>query len=269
MDQVEKDLGDLALTTFDPKSVKENTRLEIWDKMKAKNLEVKVAWERSRKIPFFKGYKKAGNRVARLREFRSAQVVKVNPSMAQMHLRYLILKAQKKLIVPNPALTEEEAFYLIDGSGFSDSKCHKAATKNGAKAIGKHMTLDWPSDFKIDLYVVASVAVSLNGVRIGKGMGYAEIEWAILHELGLVDENTLVLTTVHDEQIVNLDKNLMLDHDLPVDVIVTPKRIINVRQKLSKPKCGVKWNLVTEQVLKDIPLLNKLKEEAKTHLTEN
>ena len=58
------------------------------------------------------------------------------------------------------------------------------------------------SGVKIDLYVVASVAVSTNGVRLGKGRGFAELEWAILKELGLVDADTLVATTVHQAQII-------------------------------------------------------------------
>ena len=51
-------------------------------------------------------------------------------------------------------------------------------------------------------------------------------------ELGVVTEKTLVITTVHESQIVDdLSLDLMTDHDLPVDVIVTPKRIVNVRRR--------------------------------------
>ena len=45
------------------------------------------------------------------------------------------------------------------------------------------------------------MAVGVNGVRLGKGLGYAELEWAILVELGVVSERTLVLTTVHEDQV--------------------------------------------------------------------
>ena len=47
-------------------------------------------------------------------------------------------------------------------------------------------------------------------------------------ELGVVTEKTLVITTVHESQIVDdLSLDLMTDHDLPV----TPKRIVNVRRR--------------------------------------
>ena len=42
----------------------------------------------------------------------------------------------------------------------------------------------------------------------------------------------MVITTVHESQIVDdLTFDLMDVHDLPVDIIVTPKRIINVRKR--------------------------------------
>jgi hypothetical protein len=40
------------------------------------------------KVPNFKGCEVAAKKVARLQEFLSARVVKVNPSLAQMHLRF-------------------------------------------------------------------------------------------------------------------------------------------------------------------------------------
>ena len=70
------------------------------------------------------------------------------------------------------------------------------------------------------------------------------------------------MTTVHDCQIVphhDLPLSLMTPHDLPVDLIVTPTRVINVRNPLDKPSCGVLWDQVTQQKLNEIPVLKKLK----------
>ena len=71
-----------------------------------------------------------------------------------------------------------------------------------------------------------------------KGLGYAEMEWAILYQLGVIDQSTTVITTVHEAQIVSdevFGQNLQADHDLPVDIIVTPRRIINVKPRMAKP----------------------------------
>ena len=93
-------------------------------------------------------------------------------------------------------------------------------------------------------------------------MGFAEIEWAILHELGVIDQSTLVITTVHESQIVSdeiFPKNLQNNHDLPVDIIVTPKRIINVRPKLPKPECGILWDQIEKSHLSSLGILHLLK----------
>jgi 5-formyltetrahydrofolate cyclo-ligase len=48
----------------------------------------------------------------------------------------------------------------------------------------------------------------------------------------------LVLTTVHESQIVDdLSLDMMAIHDLPVDIIVTPKRVINVRKRQKQRLC--------------------------------
>ena len=57
--------------------------------------------------------------------------------------------------------------------------------------------------YKVDLVVVGSVAVDRRtGRRIGKGEGFADLEWALAasNHGGAVGKNTLVATTVHDCQ---------------------------------------------------------------------
>merc|ERR1719342_1891622 len=74
--------------------------------------------------------------------------------------------------------------------------------------------------------------------------------------------DTLVVTTVHEEQIVYEDElplSLLEPHDLPVDLIITPKRIINVKEKLSKPSQGVLWNTITPEMMQAIPFLEELR----------
>ena len=57
--------------------------------------------------------------------------------------------------------------------------------------------------FQADLIVIGSVAVNpRTGVRVGKGEGFAELEYGVMRMLQCVDEKTLVVTTVHDCQVV-------------------------------------------------------------------
>jgi len=101
-----------------------------------------------------------------------------------------------------------------------------------------------------------------NGVRLGKGLGYAEIEWGLLVQTGMVDDRTVVATTVHDCQVVSeseLPLSTLAVHDLPVDIIVTPTRIINVRRRLAKPMQGILWELLSPERLNEMPVLRKFK----------
>lgn len=57
--------------------------------------------------------------------------------------------------------------------------------------------------FKIDLFVVGCVAVDRCGRRLGKGEGFADLEWAMAssNHGSAVGPDTVVVTTVHDCQV--------------------------------------------------------------------
>lgn len=257
-------LNNLQLDVPKPKTeTKDMLRMKIWDLMEERNFVKDYPRPCHHKIPHFKQCGKAAQKLSHLREFYYAKCVKINPSMAQMHLRFLTLQSGKKLLVPSPAL--EEAFMLeIDGKKLTKNwQLKRASSKAGSKELGKPLTIN--DKFQIDLFVVASVACAPNGMRLGKGLGYAEIEWGILYIMKAVNKRTLVVTTVHDAQVLSeneLPLSLLSEHDLPVDIIVTPTRIINVRKKLQKPTKGIMWDLIREEQFENIPVLKELKLKA-------
>ena len=79
----------------------------------------------------------------------------------------------------------------------------------------------------------------------------------------MVDQSTTVITTVHEAQIVsdkNFSINLQKSHDLPVDIIVTPRRIINVRPKVAKPSCGILWDHISKNHMSSLSILKLMKD---------
>ncbi|BBG23539.1 hypothetical protein IC006_0823 [Sulfuracidifex tepidarius] len=170
------------------------------------------------RIPNFKGSSKAAERLSSLDIFKKSSLIKVNPDSPQSKVRELVLSAKKKLLVPTPRLKGE--FYLLDGKE-TDSRNFtiKAIASHGERVRIENID-------KVDLIVVGSVAVTLNGDRVGKGEGYSELEYAILRELEKVNERTPVVTTVHEVQIVDMIPREPFD--LALDVIVTPERTITV-----------------------------------------
>ena len=54
---------------------------------------------------------------------------------------------------------------------------------------------------------------------LGKGKGYGDIEYAMMRQLGACDDKTLVVTTVHESQLLDdLPSSLMTEHDLYVHI---------------------------------------------------
>ena len=280
-------LQDLSLGGVTPPIDKDRLRQQISWRMTERNLLVPFKNHKQDgqlKIPYFKGCERAAERLARAPEFQRSSVVKVNPSLAQMHLRKLAMKAGKHLIVPVPALEDSEGGdpvfgHLIRGAD-GPRLMQKACTKAGAARHGEPLRLtSWPDGLRIDLFVVGCVVATREGARLGKGKGFAEMEWGALFELGAVDKDTVVATTAHEAQVVwpgKLPAEGMEEHDLPVDIISTPSRMVRVKKRLAKPECGVLWERLSEERLERMPVLRALKDkqgkkekEEKTKVAEN
>ena len=71
--------------------------------------------------------------------------------------------------------------------------------------------------------------------------------------VGAVDENTVVVTTVHDCQVMDLPENLFGEHDVTTDYICTPTQVIECSRR-PKPK-GIIWSLLSLEKFKEIPIL--------------
>lgn len=230
------------------KELKKKIREYIWRIMEERNI-ARFPRPVYGRIPNFVGAEQAALKIVALKVWKKAEVIKANPDSPQRPLRYYALEHGKKLVMATPRL--KEGFLLLDPSKIPSSKYSFASTIKGAFMYGRKISLrELP---RIDLIVTGCVAVDRRGGRIGKGGGYAELEYAILRELGLVDDNTYVVTTVHDAQIV---EHIPLEpHDLTVDIIATPRRTYIIEPRPPKPK-GIIWDLLGEKkklhVLKEL-----------------
>jgi len=67
---------------------------------------------------------------------------------------------------------------------------------------------------------------------------------------------TPIVTTVHELQVVDLDIPVTA-HDIPVDYIVTPKRVIKTDTKHKKPT-GILWSYLTQDKIATVPIIQTL-----------
>lgn len=236
---------------MDVSEEKEELRERVWALMERLQVAAFPRPVRGR-IPNFVGAEEAARRLASLPEFQAARVIKVNPDSPQRPVRELALRAGKVVLVPTPRLRGD--FWLLDPSRLRGME-RRASSISGFTRLGRRVRLEEAP--RVDLVVVGSVAVTLRGDRVGKGEGYSELEYAMLRELGKVDDSTPVATTVHDVQVV--DHVPSMPYDVPVDIIATPTRVIRVEPRRQKPRGLLVEFLSREKVLETPYLLEHLR----------
>jgi len=204
------------------------------------------------KIPNFIGAEEAADRLAALPAWQSARVLKSNPDKAQLPVRARALAEGKLLFMAVPRLAHKLPFFLLDPTTLTVPPS-EAAVHETAETIARKVPV---SEMRpVDLVVCGSVAVNRNGVRLGKGGGYADLELALLVEAGLVSEQTMMVTTVHPLQVV--DEPLPeTEHDFRVDLIVTPDEVIACGSPRRPP--GVMWEHLNAEKIAAVPVLASL-----------
>jgi len=202
-------------------------------------------------IPNFRGADQAAERLAALPIWQDAQILNVVPDRAQFPVRVLALEAGKRLYMAVPKLAGAEPFYLLDPRRLTVEPA-AAADRTVAARIAPVVGVRELQ--AIDLIVCGSVAVNQRGARLGKGAGYSDIEFALLTEARLVGEQTTIVTTVHELQV--LEEELPeQDHDFRVDLIVTPERVI--RCDAPKRPAGLDWQQLSTEQIAAIPVLKR------------
>ncbi|CAJ1454760.1 unnamed protein product [Effrenium voratum] len=231
-------------------------RQRIWDYMEENDIAANPRPVHHR-IPNFVQAELTAKQVAMLPEFQAAKWVKVNPDRPQAEVRATVLRAGKMLLVPQPRL-RTGFFSVLDPSKIPAEKYGYACTQAGVVAYGEPIELE--ADLKVDMVIIGSVAVNAaNGARLGKGEGFAELEYGMLRLMGAITDDTPVVSCIHDCQLVDdIPSEKLLCHDVPVDIICTPTRTIRVECSLPKPT-GIYWDKLSPQKLGSILILQKLK----------
>ena len=66
----------------------------------------------------------------------------------------------------------------------------------------------------------------------------------------------MAVTTVHEIQLQPAGTIPVAEHDVPVDLVITPSRVIDCRDRRGqRPPAGIRWAELTEEKIAAIPLL--------------
>ncbi len=226
---------------------KQGWRETVWDRMTAEGV---AGFPGARgRIPNFTGAGEAARRLAELPAWRDATVVKSNPDMPQLPVRAQALDDGMHLYMAVPRLRTAKPFLLLDPATLAVPGRQAASIKGSAEAGIPVALQDLPH---IDLIVCGSVVLNRAGARVGKGGGYSDLELAIVTEAGRIDDDTVIVSTAHDVQVVD-DELPETGHDFRVDVIVTPTQVVRC-PRATRP-VGIVWDDLDEEKIAAIPVL--------------
>jgi 5-formyltetrahydrofolate cyclo-ligase len=229
---------------------KEDLRRKVWQALEQNGVH-RFPGAQGR-IPNFVGAERASARLAELAVWKKARAIKINPDAPQLSVRRQALAEGKVVYMAVPRLRSEKCFVEIDPKRLG-RRATLAASITGATKYGRLVS---PREVRsIDLIVCGSVGVRRDGTRVGKGGGYADLEYGLLREEGKIKETTPVVTTVHPLQIVS-EKVAMLAHDIPLDFLVTPFEVVATRPAYPRPR-GIYWDLLKAAKIDSIPSLRK------------
>jgi 5-formyltetrahydrofolate cyclo-ligase len=224
---------------------KQDVRERVWTTLEREDA-ARFPGARGR-IPNFRGAEAAAERLGGLPEWRRARVVKANPDSPQLPVRRRALGEGKLVYMAVPRLREKRPFVRL----------RSEASIKGAMREGRPVAVDDME--RVDLVVCGSVAVNRDGARVGKGGGYSDLELGLLVEAGLIDDETVIVTTVHPLQL--LDEELPeTEHDFRVDVVVTPDEAVETGAHRRPP--GILWNHLPEAKVAAVPVLARLRSQA-------
>lgn len=228
-------------------------RDRIWGAMSRKGIARFPA--PANRIPNFVGAEAAARVLAETREWQRAHTLKSNPDAPQLPVRVRALRDGKVVYMAVPRLAERDPFFVLDPEHLADPP-HKAATIKGAGRSARTVAFDAMEP--VDLVVTGCVAVGEDGARLGKGGGFSDLEFALAAAAGLVDRRTVVVTTVHDAQVVAAGTIPVTAHDMHVDLVATPGGVMRCRRARGRRLPALDWSLLTAEKIAAIPVLGTL-----------
>lgn len=235
-------------------------RDRIWETLnRVGRPDSRFHWDFSSFIADFEGSDRATARILELAAWQESSRVFITPDNSTELLRREAIRAGKTLLCTTYGI--RRGFLQLDPATVPADEVSYAATLDGLDRYAVPVTLaELRGTAALRLLVTGGSAISRNGIRVGKGHGYFDLEWAMLSEIGLTTTRSEIVDVVHDDQVID-DVLRGERHDVPVDWIVTPTRAIHV-EGLKRPVGRVYWDLIPGTEHENLPPINELRAAA-------
>lgn len=208
-------------------------------------------------IPDFDGSDEATARFVEMPLYKEAETVFVTPDNCLEELREQVLLDRKTQVVPTYGI--RRGFVKLDPGEVQEHLAHYVVLLDAMEEAGDYVSLSELREggTTFDWLITGASAVNKGGIRFGKGHGFFDLEWAMLYQIGAVNEETPVIAFVHDCQVVDVALDIS-PFDTVCDYIITPTKTIEVEHP-QKPTQGVIWDKLEVGMMKNIPLLRELR----------
>lgn len=249
------------MTDQSNRSIRNEQRREVWTDLRdVAEPDSRFAWDFGSFIADYEGSDDNADRLLNLGTEHSVDEWFVTPDNNLDALRKRLIEDDVPFVMPTYGI--RRGFLQLESQNLSDGKSEFASTLDGMNRFAEQLPLEEleESSRTFDCLVTGASFVTTDGLRMGKGHGYFDLEWAMLREVGAVDEDTLVVAAAHDVQVLEdeVDRDEMAEeHDTIVDYIATPTRTIAVDSTPPKPS-GIHWNLLEREEIESIPPLETL-----------
>src|SRR3954471_7906292 len=233
-----------------------DTRARVWAELRGvARPDSRFHWDFASFIPDFAGSEACADRITALPVWSGLGDRRgfVHPGNSDGELRRRLLR--RPFVITTYGIVR--GFLALDPAAVPPGDERDAATLDGTDRYGRPLSLaELKTGGVFGLLVTGSAAVSVTGVRFGKGHGYFDLEWAILSEFGLVDGRTKIVAVVHDCQVVE-EPLPAQPHDVVVDRIVTPTWTVDIDRPPRAPG-RIRWDALKGGELKDLGVVAEL-----------
>lgn len=217
-------------------------------------------------IPDFKGSAAATRRFTNLSVYKNAKFIYIAPDNSLQPLRLQALHDGKEILTATRAM--RRGFYLLHPLHIPEQRWEYGCSLDGLEKVGKAMPLVDLLGRKIDLVVTGAIAVDTDGTRCGTGHGYFDLQWTLLYNLELIDDDSRVVSLVHECQV---SKEAMVEverNDVACDIVVTPARMLEIDSPRRPNQRGVVEDSVEPEMEENIPVLKEMDDVIEQGLVE-
>lgn len=244
--------------------VRTEVRERVWEKLReVAEPDSRFAWDFGEFIADYDGSDQGAERLLDLADQQSWDSWLVTPDNNLDSLREHLIERETPYLMPTYGI--RRGVLGLDPADVPPGEAAFASVLDGMNRFAERRPLEdleakHPS---LDVMVTGASFVTRDGLRMGKGHGFFDLEWAMLRKIGLATEDTRVVAAVHDVQILEEkhSNDYVADHDTIVDYIVTPTAVHRVEGAPPKPE-GIYWDLLSEGKIRGIPPLETLWERA-------